>query len=120
MLVMAIFVVGLVIAGALLWKSLEYAQPARVREIRITGVDYHHSQGKRFWDNYEPKRDLVLVISGNKVLGEITPDNVIGTSLQERFVQYKKGDEIKTLAIEGFLGPPNCIRVNNKLVINQF
>ena len=114
------FFIAVFIAAAMVWKTLEIAQPQSVREIRITGVDYYHSQGKRFWDNYNPKKDLLFIVSDNRVMHEINPENYIGAHPQDLSVQYKNGNEIETIALEKFLGPPNCIRVNHKIIINQF
>lgn len=119
-MLIVIFSLALMAALLLLWGAIDSAHPKQFREIRITGVDYYHSQGRRFWDNYNPKRDLVLVVNRQEVIHEINPDNVIGTSLQERVIQYRDEGSIKTLAVERFLGPPNCIRVNHKIIINQF
>jgi hypothetical protein len=114
------FLIAAIVAAGVLWKVLEEAQPHSVREVRITGVDYYHSQGKRFWDNYNPKRDLLFVVSDNRVMHEINPDNYVGTHRQDLSVQYRNGSEIETIALEKFLGPPSCIRVQNKIIINQF
>lgn len=103
-----------------LWKSLG-EQKQNPRELRITGVDFYHSHGERLWGNYNPKKDWIFVVKQDEVLEEISPENVIGMSETDKVIQYKDGlGNLKTLFIERFLGPPNCIRTQNKLVINQF
>ena len=116
----AAFLLGLLAALTLLWKVISDASPQRKREIRVTGVDYYHSDGKRLWDNYDPKKDWLFVVSKNQVLHEISPKTIIGASRQDSVVQYKNEGDIETIALEKFLGSPNCIRVQNKIIINRF
>lgn len=118
-MVLAIFCLGVAAAILALWKVMDCIHSHPFREIRVTGVDYWHSQGTRLWDNYDPKKDWVFVVKHDEVLHQINPENIAG--VDNKTIQYRSNEgEVEAILVESFLGPPSNIRTCNKIIINKF